>query len=162
MNPSDSSSNSFAVNSLLSADLSALCNATSPSVLGSVMSQPSLAESPPPETERDSQDAPAPTAQVDTPPDSPSVEEQMTTWSSKITATLARGVGAIVEIGLQLIEAKNALGHGYFAQMVDKHLPFTLRQAEKYMRVANHGVLKIRTSVRFCHGRLPCSTSFLA
>jgi len=91
MNPSDSSSNSFAVNSLLSADLSALCNATSPSVLGSVMSQPSLAESPPPETERDSQDAPAPTAQVDTPPDSPSVEEQMTTWSSKITATLARG-----------------------------------------------------------------------
>lgn len=141
MNPSDSSSNSLAVNSLLSADLSALCNAISPSVLGSSIIQSNLAESVSPETERDPLDAPAPNPQMNTPSDSPSVQEQMMTWSGKITATLARGVGAIVEIGQQLIEAKDALGHGYFAQMVDKHLPFTLRQAEKYMRVAKHEVL---------------------
>jgi hypothetical protein len=62
-------------------------------------------------------------------------------WACKINAALAKGVSAIIDIGTQLSQAKQSLGHGHFTKMVQEKVRFGQRQVQKYMRIADHQVL---------------------
>ena len=68
-------------------------------------------------------------------------DEDINAWACKINAAYATGVIAVIDIGTQLLEAKQSLGHGHFTTMVQSKVRFGLRQAEKYMRIADHKVL---------------------
>lgn len=86
-------------------------------------------------------DAPQETEQADAASESASTDDEMTQWANRINTTRARGVSVVIEIGGQLQKAKTALGHGNFTTMVKTKVRFGLRQAEKYMRIAEHPVL---------------------
>lgn len=70
-----------------------------------------------------------------------SEEEKFIEWAGKINKVLAKGVQAIVEVGQQLIAAKQDVGSRNFQKMVKQKLPFCVRQAQKYMKIAKNEVL---------------------
>jgi Protein of unknown function (DUF3102) len=59
-------------------------------------------------------------------------------YVSEITSTWNKTVDGIFETGIKLIEAKDALGHGQFEQMVRDELPFRERTAERLMAIASN------------------------
>jgi len=52
-------------------------------------------------------------------------------WAGKITTSWYRTTEAILETGRLLLEAKDALPHGSFKTMMQLHLPFSVRTAER-------------------------------
>lgn len=58
-------------------------------------------------------------------------------WAERITAAWRKSFEQIIETGRLLIEAKAALAHGEFLDMVDRNLPFGARTAERLMAVGN-------------------------
>jgi hypothetical protein len=66
-------------------------------------------------------------------------------WAELITEAWQKSVVAIIETGSLLAEAKAALPHGKFLQMVERDLPFEARTAQMLMAIAanpwiaNHG-----------------------
>jgi hypothetical protein len=58
-------------------------------------------------------------------------------WSELIKASWRNCVEAIICTGQLLNEAKAELGHGHWQEMARHDLPFSLRQAEMLMRIAN-------------------------
>ena len=63
-------------------------------------------------------------------------------WADRITSTWRKSVGAIIETGKLLIEAKAALPHGGFEAMVRGVLfPFNIRSAQMLMKIAEHPTL---------------------
>ncbi|EGV16438.1 DUF3102 domain-containing protein [Thiocapsa marina] len=68
-------------------------------------------------------------------------EAKIEMWAAKINTAHAKGVSAIIEIGTQLSQAKEALGHGNFTKMIKTKIQFGARQAEKYKRIAEHPTL---------------------
>jgi len=65
-------------------------------------------------------------------------------WADRIGAAWRQMVGAIIETGRLLIEAKAALPHGQFESMVQLKLPFTPTTARRLMRIADNPVLSNR------------------
>jgi len=64
-----------------------------------------------------------------------------TEWAARICAAYGRSIEAILDVGRELIAAKEALPHGEFQSMIRRDLPFGERMAQMYMRVARHRVL---------------------
>lgn len=62
-------------------------------------------------------------------------------WADRITAAWRSSVENIIECGLLLIDAKKALSHGEFGEMVRTELPFGERMAQMLMKVARNRVL---------------------
>ena len=62
-------------------------------------------------------------------------------WAAKIQSKLSASVAAIIEVGRLLLDAKKALGHGRYTKMVESSLPFNVRQAQYYTRIARNVVL---------------------
>ena len=62
-------------------------------------------------------------------------------WAGKITTSWYRTTEAILETGRLLLEAKDALPHGSFKTMMQLHLPFSVRTAERLMAIARNPVL---------------------
>lgn len=62
-------------------------------------------------------------------------------WAAQIQSKLSASVAAIIEVGRLLLDAKKALGHGRYTKMVESKLPFNVRQAQNYTRIARNAVL---------------------
>ena len=62
-------------------------------------------------------------------------------WAAQIQSKLSASVAAIIEVGRLLLDAKKALGHGRYTKMVESKLPFNVRQAQYYSRIARNAVL---------------------
>jgi hypothetical protein len=62
-------------------------------------------------------------------------------WAGKITTSWHRTTEAILETGRLLLEAKDVLPHGSFKTMMQLHLPFSVRTAERLMAIARNPVL---------------------
>jgi N6-adenosine-specific RNA methylase IME4 len=60
---------------------------------------------------------------------------------ARIKETWQRGAEAILETGRILIEAKAALEHGAFGEMIRHKLPFGPRHAQRLMQIAQHPFL---------------------
>jgi hypothetical protein len=58
-------------------------------------------------------------------------------FATYICEAYRKSVQAHIETGRRIIEAKNALEHGEFMQMVQDRLPFSISTAGRYMRVAS-------------------------
>jgi N6-adenosine-specific RNA methylase IME4 len=61
---------------------------------------------------------------------------QITQWAKKITEVWRETVFAVIETGRLLMEAKEELEHGEFAEMVETALPFGPRTAQRLMKIA--------------------------
>lgn len=57
-------------------------------------------------------------------------------WAERITACWRASLESILEVGRLLSEAKEALPHGSFGQMIELDLPFTARTAQMLMAIA--------------------------
>jgi N6-adenosine-specific RNA methylase IME4 len=68
-------------------------------------------------------------------------------FAERITKAHGQAVGAFLETGRVLIEAKAALPHGDFEAMVETDLPFGSRTARMLMAIARHPVLANRKHV---------------
>lgn len=66
----------------------------------------------------------------------------MSRWSAIIKSSLAKGIGAIFELGDNLVAAKKAVGHGLFLVILKELVRFCPRQAQKYMRIASKRVIR--------------------
>ena len=75
----------------------------------------------------------------------------------RIRAAYARSVESIIEIGRELIAAKQTLRHGDFERMCRARLPFKERTAQMYMKIARHPTL----SSPQVWARLPASVATL-
>jgi hypothetical protein len=62
-------------------------------------------------------------------------------WVKRIHGSWQKAVESIVETGKLLLEAKAELNHGEFIRMIEKHLPFKARTAERLMKIAEHPVI---------------------
>jgi hypothetical protein len=62
-------------------------------------------------------------------------------WAKRISVACQTATESIIETGKLLIEAKRELDHGEFTKMVEDHLPFTPRTAERLMKIAEHPVI---------------------
>ncbi len=63
-------------------------------------------------------------------------------WAQKIAQLTGRTVGAFVELGRVLLEAKDAIPHGGWLALFENGLTsLSLREAEKLMKIAGHPVL---------------------
>ena len=62
-------------------------------------------------------------------------------WVQKITARYQESVGAIVDVGRYLIQAKEQLTHGEFGSMVADDLPFSWRTANCFIAIAKNPTL---------------------
>jgi hypothetical protein len=79
-------------------------------------------------------------------------------WIDEINVCYLYSSRWLIKVGELLIEAKGALGHGKWMSMFGKDkLPFGLRTAEMFMRVARHPIL----SNRNCFSNLPVSWAVL-
>lgn len=64
-------------------------------------------------------------------------------WGTRLTEDYCRGVASLFERGELLIAAKEALGHGRFAEMFARRLiPYSQRTAERLMQIAKSQVLQ--------------------
>ena len=61
-------------------------------------------------------------------------------WLERISATWRKSVEAIVETGRLLVEAKAAVSHGEWGDLIEQ-LPFSHRTANYLMQIAAHPVL---------------------
>jgi hypothetical protein len=68
-------------------------------------------------------------------------------WADQIKSAWQKSVEGIIECGRLLIEAKAALLHGKFEAMVEADLPFSLRTAERLMKIAGNDRLANPTHV---------------
>jgi DUF3102 family protein len=66
----------------------------------------------------------------------------MATWAAKINATWSRAIGYFFETGDLLVAAKKELPHGEFLPMIEKHLLFGPRTAQRLMEIAESESLK--------------------
>jgi N6-adenosine-specific RNA methylase IME4 len=57
-------------------------------------------------------------------------------WADRIIAAWRKSVEGVIEIGRLLKEAKDALGHGPFTEMIERDLPFKARTAQRLMAIA--------------------------
>lgn len=57
-------------------------------------------------------------------------------WAARITSRWCDSVGAIVDVGRLLDEAKASLPHGEFTSMCESALPFSARTAQRLMAIA--------------------------
>jgi N6-adenosine-specific RNA methylase IME4 len=58
-------------------------------------------------------------------------------WANRIKAAMRRTIDGLLETGRLLTEAKKALGHGRFAAMIERDLPFAPRTAQMLMKIAS-------------------------
>jgi N6-adenosine-specific RNA methylase IME4 len=63
-------------------------------------------------------------------------DDEARQWAERITACWRASVTAIVDVGRLLMDAKAALPHGSFGQMIELDLPFTARTAQMLMAIA--------------------------
>ena len=66
------------------------------------------------------------------------VETAREQWAARIAGAWRKSVEAILEAGRLLIEAKAALPHGAFADMIESDLPFGARMAQMLMAIARN------------------------
>jgi Protein of unknown function (DUF3102)/MT-A70 len=78
-------------------------------------------------------------------------------WAAQITEIWHRTRDGFFEMGRKLIEAKTALPHGAFLQMIESELPFGPDTAQRFMAIASDPKLTNAASVR----HLPPSYSTL-
>lgn len=63
-------------------------------------------------------------------------EDRVAALDAKVFRCLARGRDANIEVGRALIELKQILGHGKWQRHIEEKFAFSLRTAERYMRLA--------------------------
>jgi hypothetical protein len=68
-------------------------------------------------------------------------------WGEQIKSAWQKSVEGIIECGRLLIQAKGALPHGRFQDMVEAELPFNVRAAERLMAIAQDARLTNPTHV---------------
>jgi hypothetical protein len=66
-------------------------------------------------------------------------------FADRICATWQNPVQSIMKVGRLLIQAKEELRHGEWTTMVEEKLPFSIRTAQKLMKIAQHPVLSKAT-----------------
>lgn len=74
-------------------------------------------------------------------------------FAERISAAYARSFDAILDVGRELIAAKDALPHGEWTRMIKRDLPFGERQAQRLMSIARHPVLANPTHGAFFTGQ---------
>jgi N6-adenosine-specific RNA methylase IME4 len=57
-------------------------------------------------------------------------------WAERIAAAWRKSIEAVLEAGQLLIEAKDALPHGEFLDMIESDLPFRAGTAQRLMKIA--------------------------
>jgi N6-adenosine-specific RNA methylase IME4 len=57
-------------------------------------------------------------------------------WADRIAAAWQKSVEGVIEVGRLLTEAKAALDHGAFTEMIERDLPFKARTAQRLMAIA--------------------------
>ena len=68
-------------------------------------------------------------------------------YVEKIKAAMRRSVEGFIEVGRQLLEAKEKLAHGQFEPMVNDDLKMTRQTASRLMKIAKHPVISNGTHV---------------
>jgi Protein of unknown function (DUF3102) len=68
-------------------------------------------------------------------------------FAEQIKSACADGVTAAIKVGRLLLEAKSQLRHGQWIDMVEAHLPFDMRTAERFMAIAENPILTNATHV---------------
>jgi hypothetical protein len=60
----------------------------------------------------------------------------MEQWTSRVSSAWQNSTASIIETGRLLIEAKESFEHGEWMPLVESRLPFTVRTANRLMKIA--------------------------